>query len=152
MRLTFLAFALIALQPVLGPLRVGAATPSGCAASADTIAKDLETNTTEVDALARPNSPSPDHIAQSAAGYNRKVNYYSNLCPALKTAYVDALLATWNAWLEHASEHVYPVQTTEAAAEKLKQCAVTYSGTENGATCAAWEKQVVEWQGEWSAP
>jgi hypothetical protein len=151
MRLTFSVFALIVLQLVLRPLPAGAATPSDCPAYSDTVAKDLETNTTRVDDLARPNSPSPDHIAQSAAGYN-KFEYYSKICPTPKNVYVDALLATWSAWLEHATTHVNPVQTAETAAQKLKQCAVTYSGTDDGTTCAAWQKQLIEWQNEWSSP
>lgn len=151
MRFTFLVFALVLLQPILAPLPARAAMAPDCSAYTDTVAKDLETNTTKVDDLARPFTPSPDHIAQSAAGYSRK-DYYFKVCPSLKTAYVDALLTTWRAWLEHASAHVYPEQTTELAEQKLKQCAVTYSGTENGATCAAWEKQVSQWQSEWGSP
>lgn len=148
MRATLSILASILLQAILGPRPASAAMPPDCSAYTDTIAKDLETNTTKVDDLARPNSPSPDHVAQSAAGYSRK-DYYFKVCPSLKTAYVDALLTTWRAWLEHASAHVYPEQTTELAAQKLKQCTLTYSGTENGATCAAWEKQVSQWQHEW---
>lgn len=151
MRLPSLVCALALLAPILGALPARAAMPPDCSAYTDTLAKDLETNTKQVDDLARPYTPSPDHIAQSAAGYSRK-EYYFKVCSALKTSYVDALMTTWRAWLEHASAHVYPVQTTELAAQKLKQCALTYSGTENEATCAAWEKQVIEWQNEWGSP
>jgi hypothetical protein len=140
---------LIFVLVVLWPAAVQAATTSDCSASTDAFARDLETNTTRVDDLASPNSPSPDHIAQSAARYNRDVDYYSQLCPASKKTYADALLATWKAWLEHATNHSDPIDATELAARKLEKCAATYSGTDSGTTCATWQKQVKKWQDEW---
>ena len=152
MRPLFLVSTLVAFQFILTPLPASAAAaPVDCSTYTNTIAKDLETNTTRVDDLAKPNSPSPDHIAQSAAGYNAR-EYYSKVCTTPKTAYVDALLTTWRAWLEHATAHVNPLQTTELAAKKLKECSVTYSATEEGTTCANWEKQVTEWQDDWGSP
>jgi len=148
MRLTLFLFALV----VLWPVAARAAASSDCAAYTDTFAKDLETNTTRVDDLASPNYPSPDHIAQSAARYNRETDYYSRLCPTSKKAYADALLTTWKAWLEHATTHVNPIDAIGLAAQKLQKCTAAYYGTDDGATCASWEKQVVKWQNEWGSP
>lgn len=151
MRLTFLLFALVVVQATLWAVPVRAATPSDCSAYIDTFAKDLEVNTTMVDDLARPSDPSPDHVVQSAARYNKDVGY-STLCPTSKKVYADALLTTWRAWLEHATTHANPAGTTELAEQKLEECTVTYHGTDDGATCATWEKQVAKWQDEWGSP
>lgn len=104
-----------------------------------------------VDDLARPNHPTPDHIVQSAAGYNNYVKD-SELCPPAKKAYVDALLTTWKAWLDYATTHADPTDITQLAARKLQQCTVTYKGTDDGATCATWEQQITKWQTEWDSP
>lgn len=151
MRLAVLLFTLVALQPAIWPAPVRAATSSSCAAYLDAIAKDLQTNTTLVDDLARPGSPSPDHIVQSAAGYNNYVDYFS-LCPSSKKIYTEALLTTWKAWLDHATTHANPVETIELAARQLEKCSNTYHGTDDGATCATWEKQVSKWQEAWGSP
>lgn len=152
MRFTFLLLAVVVLQAASWPVCGRAATPSPCSAYIDTFAMDLQTNTTTVDELARPGDPSADHIAQSAARYNRDADNYSRLCPASRAMYVDALLTAWKAWLEHATTHTNPVQTVELAARKLEQCTVTYNGTDDGATCATWAKQVAKWQDEWASP
>lgn len=149
-RLTLLIFAL-AVQPMLWPASAQAAAPSDCSAYLDSLAKDLATNTTLVDDYARPNSPSPDHVAQSASRYNRDANYLKQ-CSASKKPYVDALLTTWSAWLEHATTHVNPIDTANRAAQQLQKCSAAYNATANGATCTQWEKQVAKWQDEWGSP
>jgi hypothetical protein len=151
MRVAVFLLAFVTLLPALWSVTVRAATSSECSAYIDAFAKDLETNTKVADDFASPYSPSPDHVAQSAARYNRDVNY-SKLCPSSRPMYADALLATWKAWLEHATTHDYPEATTELAARKLQKCAVTYRATDDGATCAAWQKQVAKWQNDWVSP
>lgn len=151
MRTILLLLALGALAPPLWPVPVRAAAPVDCSAYVNGLAKDLKTNTTMVDDLARPYDPSADHVAQSAAAYNKYVDSFA-LCPSSKTTYKDALLATWKAWLDHATTHANPAGTTEIAARKLQQCSVAYWGTDDGATCASWQRQVTAWQNEWSSP
>lgn len=151
MRFTFLLFALAVVQTAVWPAPAVAATPSGCAAYLDTLAKDLKTNTTVVDDLSRPYDPSPDHVVQSAAAYNKYADSFA-LCPKSKAPYRDALLGAWKAWLEHATNHTNPIDTAQLAAQKLQKCTVTYSGTDDGTTCAAWLQQVTAWQSEWSSP
>lgn len=148
MRFALLLYTLFALQATAWPVPVRAEISSDCSVSIDAFAKDLETNTIVVDDLASPSHPSPDHVAQSAARYNRDVDS-SKLCPTSKKAYVEALLTTWRAWIEHATTHA-PTATVELAEQELEKCAVAYSGTGYGATCATWEKQVIKWQGEWA--
>lgn len=145
LRLIVLLFAL-ALAPALTSVPAAAATPAECSAYIGAFAKDLETNTTVVDDYARPNDPSPDHVAQSAARYNRDAGY-SEECPS-KKLYADALLSAWKAWLEHATMHANPIDSAQLAAEKLEKCTVTYGGTD-AATCAKWKAQVAKWQDEW---
>jgi hypothetical protein len=149
MRLAIFVFIVIAIQLFHDPVAVQAATTSDCATSTDTFADDLATNTTRVDDLASPYNPSPDHVAQSAARYNREAVYFAGLCPNSKKIYADALLATWKAWLEHATTHVDPIDTRKLAAEKLEKCSRTYAGTTDGATCATWEKQMAKWERAW---
>ena len=152
MRPALLACVLVLVGLALCPVPARAATSSDCSVSVDTFAKDLETNTTMVDDLARPNDPSPDHVAQSAARYNREAAYYATLCPSSKKIYADALLTTWQAWVEHATTHENPAQTTELAARKLQKCSVAYSGTDEAATCATWAEQLAKWQTQWASP
>ena len=151
MRLKFLFLAAIVVLPALWPASVRAATASDCAAYIDALEKDVRINTTMVDDFARPHEPTPDHVAQSAARYNRDVGT-STLCPPAKRVYVNALLATWAAWVQHATTQVNDEDATELAARKLRQCTVTYSGTAEGTNCATWLKQVTEWQNEWDLP
>jgi len=150
MRRTLLLIALGVL-PVVLPVTARTATPSDCSLYIGAFAKDLATNTTTIDELAQPYSPTPDHVAQSAARYARDVDY-SKLCTDFKKPYVDALLTTWRAWLEHSTNHEDPIVTIELAARQLEKCAAAYSGTQDGTTCADWKKQVATWQTEWSAP
>lgn len=150
MRLSFLLLALVVL-PALPPVSARAADSSDCSLYIGAFAKDLATNTTVLDDLASPNSPTPDHVAQSAARYSRDAEY-SKLCSSFKKPYADALLITWRAWLEHSTNHENPIVTTDLAAKALQKCTAAYAGTEDGATCATWSKQVAKWQTEWSAP
>jgi hypothetical protein len=151
MRIVLLLCAMVFSQPTFLPVSAGAATASDCSLYLDSLAKDLETNTTVLDDLASPNSPSPDHVAQSASRYNRDVDRLQS-CSSSKRSYVDALLATWNAWLEHATTHTNPIDRAALAASRLKKCAAAYAGTNDGATCTTWETQLAKWQDEWGLP
>lgn len=118
----------------------------------DFFANSLEINTVDVDDLAKPNPPQPGRVEKSADEYNSNLSYANKLCDNKKKPYIYALLTAWRAWLEHADAQGNPQHTAELAAQKLEQCTVAFYGTNAGATCAQWEKQVIRWQQAWENP
>jgi hypothetical protein len=113
---------------------------NACGAIAETLPTLMDS------AVSRADDPDP---SQSDVAYSSKLLLQQGreaeaLCKSgPKAVYVLALLDAWIAWQRHWNGSDADGIHLEQAIEQLTNCASHYFGTDEGATCAQWQKRMI---------